>query len=377
MKTQLLQLILLIIILAVSFSCSKISETSDINIKNVIVEGIALDRTEVTMPVGAFLELTAAITPEDTTNQAVVWDSTDSNIASVTQDGTIIGMAEGSVTITATTDDGDFAAACSVSVSHKTTELSTVSNGPTVISFSWKDPNLADLDYTTVTLENSGSLISTTDIAAGTLEVSFSSLAADNEYTVTFTMVTAAGDKLPESKYTIKTPLEGSETISGTPIVTIAELNAIDLDADCILMEDLDLGSVDSWTPVGSAAAPFTGKLDGAGHTIRSLPIPDADTNYQGLFGYVSYNGDETVIRGLSFHDSSIKSLADFTGTLAGFCGDDDASSSGSLLIEDCHVINAGIIGENCSGGMIGAVSNHDDSESSMTIRNSYVNGVV
>jgi len=42
----------------------------------------------------------------------------------------------------------------------------------------------------------------------------------------------------------------------------------------------------EGWQPVGSAAAPFSGKLHGSGHTI-TLTLPDSHLQYTGLFGYM------------------------------------------------------------------------------------------
>jgi len=42
----------------------------------------------------------------------------------------------------------------------------------------------------------------------------------------------------------------------------------------------------DGWQPVGSAAAPFSGRLHGSGYTI-TLTLPDSHLQYTGLFGYM------------------------------------------------------------------------------------------
>ncbi|MDR0275069.1 MAG: hypothetical protein LBI48_06975, partial [Burkholderiaceae bacterium] len=42
------------------------------------------------------------------------------------------------------------------------------------------------------------------------------------------------------------------------------------------------------WNPIGTAATPFTGNFDGAGHTINGLMIYRDSASYAGLFGYAS-----------------------------------------------------------------------------------------
>ena len=55
------------------------------------------------------------------------------------------------------------------------------------------------------------------------------------------------------------------------------------------LMADIDLAAFDisSYTPIGSLNTPFSGTLDGAGHTIRNFSYVDPQSDYIGLFGFV------------------------------------------------------------------------------------------
>ena len=53
------------------------------------------------------------------------------------------------------------------------------------------------------------------------------------------------------------------------------------------LTENLDLGTIPNWTPIGTSSNPFEGIFDGDSHIIYNLTI-DTDVRYCGLFGYVS-----------------------------------------------------------------------------------------
>ncbi len=75
-----------------------------------------------------------------------------------------------------------------------------------------------------------------------------------------------------------------------TPIYTAEGMYNVsdDLSGNYILMNDIDLSSYSSWTPIGSSdSSYFSGIFDGGGHTITGLKI-DSEDSYQGLFGYVS-----------------------------------------------------------------------------------------
>ena len=52
------------------------------------------------------------------------------------------------------------------------------------------------------------------------------------------------------------------------------DLQAIGLTGSYVLAADIDMSSAGGWSPIGgSLSAPFRGKLDGQGHTIRGLKV--------------------------------------------------------------------------------------------------------
>lgn len=72
---------------------------------------------------------------------------------------------------------------------------------------------------------------------------------------------------------------------SQTQIADEAGLKAManDLGGSYVLTKDITLTG--EWTPVGTETAPFTGELDGAGHTIKGLTITTGKDNV-GFFGF-------------------------------------------------------------------------------------------
>ncbi|MBQ8651962.1 MAG: Ig-like domain-containing protein [Alistipes sp.] len=80
------------------------------------VESVSLDQTSTLLFVGETQQLMATISPADATNKNVVWSSSDSAIASVSQSGVVTANGIGSAQITATTEDGGFTAMCEVAV---------------------------------------------------------------------------------------------------------------------------------------------------------------------------------------------------------------------------------------------------------------------
>jgi len=88
-----------------------------------ITVGVQVDVTGVDMAdaiglvaVGGTLQLEAVISPSGATNQNIVFESDDINIATVSESGLVTGVAIGSVTVTVTTDDGGFTDTRSINV---------------------------------------------------------------------------------------------------------------------------------------------------------------------------------------------------------------------------------------------------------------------
>ncbi|MBO5042589.1 MAG: Ig-like domain-containing protein [Clostridia bacterium] len=92
----------------------------------VPVIGITLSETNVTMKIGDGKWIDATVLPGDATNQLVNWTSSDESIVDVATSGDnnergfLVAKANGTVTITATTADGNFKAECRVTVGGKT-----------------------------------------------------------------------------------------------------------------------------------------------------------------------------------------------------------------------------------------------------------------
>ena len=95
--------------------------------ETVSVTGITLEKTELTMEVDDKVKLKVKITPTEATNQKINWKSSDENIVKI-KDDELIAVGEGTVTITATTEDGDKVAKCKITVKAKDEPASSDQN---------------------------------------------------------------------------------------------------------------------------------------------------------------------------------------------------------------------------------------------------------
>ena len=85
----------------------------------ILVTGVALDKTTASIYVGNTTTLVATVTPADATIDGITWSSNNESVATVDESGVVTGVAAGTATITATTENGGFAATCTVTVSRR------------------------------------------------------------------------------------------------------------------------------------------------------------------------------------------------------------------------------------------------------------------
>lgn len=93
------------------------------------VEGITLDKTEGILNVGNTVTITVTVAPEEATNSAVTWSSSDESVATVDETGKVTAVAVGNATITATSeDDSSVSAAYELTVQQKKAATTTKNN---------------------------------------------------------------------------------------------------------------------------------------------------------------------------------------------------------------------------------------------------------
>ena len=93
------------------------------------------------MKKGESLNLVATITPSTATNKNVTWTSSNEKVVTVSKEGIITAIEEGTTTITVTTEDGNKVAKCEVTVGAKTNNDDDI----------YYDKNDANKDTTTAT----------------------------------------------------------------------------------------------------------------------------------------------------------------------------------------------------------------------------------
>ena len=89
---------------------------------NIPVTSITLDKTEASL--GIPVTLTATVEPSDATDKTIVWSSSDETVATVDENGVVVGGSDGTAIITATPRSGSgISATCTVNVEKACVQL--------------------------------------------------------------------------------------------------------------------------------------------------------------------------------------------------------------------------------------------------------------
>ncbi len=135
-------------------------------------------------------------------------------------------------------------------------------------------------------------------------------------------------------------------------VETEADLKAIstNLAGDYIIGNPIDAAGLTGFTPIGSPAAPFTGRLEGRGSVISGLTINDPGGTGVGLFGAIGAGGAVTDLYLSGLIVSGGSAVGGIAGVNAGTI--DNAFVSGNVAGSGNQV--GGLVGENLTTGSIG-----------------------
>lgn len=213
--------LLLAVVLAVSLALPAAAAS-------VAVTGVTLDKTTLTLAPKDSYALKATVKPDNATNQNLTWKSNKPAVATVSRKGEVTAVAEGTATITVTTNDGDYMAICDVTVAKsKVTSLTLDPAGPEVLPIGKTRTLTAKANYsngTTGTVDVSWSSTNTavaavskkgevTAVAEGTATImalyqdssNDSAVSATYQVTVSKNATTSKDDVLALSATTVNT----------------------------------------------------------------------------------------------------------------------------------------------------------------------------
>ena len=98
----------------VTAKCGKVKAECTITVKAIDVISVTLNKSSVTLSAGETVQLSVTVSPDNATNKTVTWNSSNTNVATVSN-GNVTALAAGSATITAIADNG-LSSTCRIAV---------------------------------------------------------------------------------------------------------------------------------------------------------------------------------------------------------------------------------------------------------------------
>ena len=112
-----------------------VDDDPQIVVHDVAVTAIVLDVTSKELTIGNTLQLNATVKPSNATDKSLTWSSSNSAVASVTQDGKIEALRDGTAKITAKSNSkSNITASCTVTVKNSSISVTSVSLNKTSAS---------------------------------------------------------------------------------------------------------------------------------------------------------------------------------------------------------------------------------------------------
>lgn len=181
----------------------------------VAVTGVNLDPAVTTLQVGDEMQLTATVAPAEATNKIVTWSSSNPDVASVTADGWVKALVDGTTTITVTTVDGGFTASATVTVdavvvppSGEISDVEVIS-GDQQLALSWSDPTDIDLAYVKIVIQDGDTVTDTVHVNKGEQSYIVTTLTNGKEYAIKISAVDSEGNEY-SGIIVMDTPLDTS-----------------------------------------------------------------------------------------------------------------------------------------------------------------------
>ena len=261
----------------------------------VAVTGVSLDRSTLGIGVGQSDTLRATVAPSNASDRSVTWSSSNTSVATVDSSGKVTAVKVGSATVTVKTTDGNFTAACAVTVSAQPAPAAStlsISGGMTVpnplktgnaVTVKGTVSSNYTLTNVTATIKTSGGSVKynqTINPNAKTFNLNkwdnsllFSRLAAGNYvYTVSAKDSSGASKTLVNQSFTVGTSVAvtGVTVTSGVPMMsgktqtlkaTVAPSNASN--------KSVSWSSDATKTATVNASGVVTGKITGTGKSAK------------------------------------------------------------------------------------------------------------
>jgi hypothetical protein len=205
-----------------------------------VVNSVELNEEALTLVAGKTHQLTATVNPVSAINKNVSWESSNTAIATVDENGLVTAIAAGTASITVTTEDGGFTAICVVTVIPATYTIAASTNAGGTITPSGDVVVARETNQTFTFAPNTNFKVAevlingvnnTTAVSAGTY--TFTNVTANHTIEVVFEAVNSVPDVTSDMFNVYPNPVRDVMNISTEQ--TITKIEVIDLNGRIVL----------------------------------------------------------------------------------------------------------------------------------------------
>ncbi len=194
----------------------------------VAVSSITLNENTLALTVGGSETLTATVKPDDATNKNVTWESSDSRVATVDENGKVTAVKQGTATITVKSVSNDTVTdTCVVTVTDQIFPVTGVALTPDNAELYVGDTKNLTVEFTPSNATNKNVTWKSSDEAVAT--VADGVVTAVGKGTATITVTTADGGYTATCEVTVKLPVSAvtlNETSTALVVGNTKQLTA-------------------------------------------------------------------------------------------------------------------------------------------------------
>lgn len=139
------------------------TDTCTVTVTAVHAEGVVINASAATLTEGDQLQITAAVYPANATDKTVEWTTTDDEIVTVSENGMVIAVGEGTATVRATVEDGTYFDVCTITVNARVNDFAGYTEIDSVEDWALIGQNLsgkyvltADIDFENAQVDTIG-----------------------------------------------------------------------------------------------------------------------------------------------------------------------------------------------------------------------------
>ena len=289
---------------------SNLNATCIVTVKPVKATGISLSESRLNMELNETATLTAVLEPENVTVKTLTWQSSDTNVATVDQNGMVTALALGNAVITATTTDGtNLSATCQVSVGAITVksvtldqhEAQVILGNNLQLTATVQPDNAANKtlqwqssDNTVATVDQNG-LVNT--VGLGQVFITAATTDGSNlKDSCAVTVLPVLVTSIVLDKSEMEVYVEMTDTIRATVMPDEATIKNVVWTSSNEAVVTVDANGIVTAVSVGNAIITATA-TDGSGVTATCrVTVPAANGNYLSAESFTIVRGNEIIV---------------------------------------------------------------------------------